>query len=75
MIFIQKKLLVGQWQVHMRAELVEDASDYEAAYNEWLPLAEAGDLDASIGMGNLYKHGIGLIKIQSHNSSNYSFFP
>ena len=37
-----------------------DAGDYEAAYNEWLPLAEAGDANTQHKIGYFYASGIGV---------------
>ncbi len=34
-----------------------DAGDYQTAYNEWLPLAEAGDAEAQHKIGYMYKLG------------------
>lgn len=36
------------------------SGDYEAAYANWLPLAEAGDARAQHGIGQLYLHGEGV---------------
>ena len=37
-----------------------DAGDYQTAYNEWLPLAEAGDAKAAHNIGLLYSKGEGV---------------
>ena len=34
--------------------------DYPAALREWQPLAEAGDVDAQVGLGELYLRGQGV---------------
>ena len=34
--------------------------DYEAAYREWLPLAELGDVEAQFNLGVLYDEGAGV---------------
>ncbi len=34
-----------------------DAGDYQTAYNEWLPLAEAGNIPSQVGLGHLYWYG------------------
>ncbi len=36
-----------------------DAGDYEAALEAWLPLAEAGDLEAQVAVAGLYLEGRG----------------
>ncbi len=36
--------------------------DFQAAYNEWLPLAEAGDAVAQNSLGALYDHGLGVME-------------
>ena len=36
-----------------------DRGDFNAAYNEWLPLAEAGDAEAQFRVGRLYDVGEG----------------
>ncbi len=35
-----------------------DAGDYQTAYNQLLPLAEAGDAKAQIKLGHLYRKGL-----------------
>ena len=37
-----------------------DRGDYQTAYKEWLPLAEAGDIEAGYRIGLLYKDGLGI---------------
>ena len=37
-----------------------DRGDYQTAYKEWLPLAEAGDIEAGYRIGLLYKDGLGV---------------
>jgi TPR repeat protein len=34
--------------------------DYEAAYTEWLPLAELGDVEAQYNLGVMYDEGAGV---------------
>jgi len=34
--------------------------DYDAAYEEWLPLAELGDVEAQFNLGVLYDEGAGV---------------
>lgn len=34
--------------------------DYQAAYEEWLPLAELGDIEAQYNLGVLYDEGAGV---------------
>ncbi len=34
--------------------------DYRAAYNEWLPLAELGDVEAQYNLGVMYDEGAGM---------------
>lgn len=36
--------------------------DFRAAYDAWLPLAEAGDPVAQNSLGALYDHGLGVIE-------------
>ena len=36
------------------------SGDYETAFNEWQPLAEAGDPRAQFGLGSLYADGFGV---------------
>ncbi len=40
-----------------RGRVAYDDGDYDAAYKEWLPLAEAGNADAQFGMGSLFNYG------------------
>lgn len=46
-------ILGGGYQSYLKG-------DYEAAYNEWLPLAELGDAEAQYNLGVLYDEGAGV---------------
>jgi TPR repeat protein len=48
-------ILGGGYQSYLKG-------DYEAAYNEWLPLAELGDAEAQYNLGVLYDEGAGVDK-------------
>jgi hypothetical protein len=48
-------ILGGGYQSYLKG-------DYEAAYNEWLPLAELGDAEAQYNLGVLYDEGAGVEK-------------
>ena len=46
-------ILGGGYQSYLKG-------DYEAAYREWLPLAELGDAEAQYNLGVLYDEGAGV---------------
>jgi hypothetical protein len=48
-------ILGGGYQSYLKG-------DYEAAYNEWLPLAKLGDAEAQYNLGVLYDEGAGVEK-------------
>jgi len=48
-------ILGGGYQSYLKG-------DYEAAYEEWLPLAELGDVEAQFNLGVMYDEGAGVDK-------------
>ena len=46
-------ILGGGYQSYLKG-------DYQAAYNEWLPLAELGDAEAQYNLGVLHDEGAGV---------------
>jgi TPR repeat protein len=48
-------ILGGGYQSYLKG-------DYNAAYNEWLPLAELGDVEAQFNLGVMYDEGAGVEK-------------
>lgn len=46
-------ILGGGYQSYLKG-------DYDAAYNEWLPLAELGDIEAQYNLGVMYDEGAGV---------------
>jgi TPR repeat protein len=44
-------------------------SDFQGAYNEWLPLAQSGDAESQNALGALYDHGLGIA--QDHVKAAY----
>lgn len=46
-------ILGGGYQSYLKG-------DYQAAYEEWLPLAELGDAEAQYNMGVMYDEGAGV---------------
>lgn len=46
-------ILGGGYQSYLKG-------DYDAAYNEWLPLAELGDAEAQYNLGVLFDEGAGV---------------
>jgi len=48
-------ILGGGYQSYLKG-------DYQAAYEEWLPLAELGDVEAQYNLGVMYDEGAGIIQ-------------
>ena len=48
-------ILGGGYQSYLKG-------DYQAAYEEWLPLAELGDAEAQYNLGVMYDEGAGIIQ-------------
>ena len=48
-------ILGGGYQSYLKG-------DYQAAYEEWLPLAELGDAEAQYNLGVMYDEGAGIEK-------------
>ena len=48
-------ILGGGYQSYLKG-------DYDAAYEEWLPLAELGDIEAQFNLGVMYDEGAGVDK-------------
>jgi TPR repeat protein len=46
-------ILGGGYQSYLKG-------DYDAAYSEWLPLAELGDVEAQYNLGVMYDEGAGV---------------
>lgn len=46
-------ILGGGYQSYLKG-------DYQAAYKEWLPLAELGDVEAQYNLGVMYDEGAGM---------------
>jgi TPR repeat protein len=46
-------ILGGGYQSYLKG-------DYSAAFNEWLPLAELGDVEAQYNLGVMYDEGAGM---------------
>jgi TPR repeat protein len=46
-------ILGGGYQSYLKG-------DYQAAYDEWLPLAELGDAEAQFNLGVMYDEGAGI---------------
>jgi TPR repeat protein len=46
-------ILGGGYQSYLKG-------DFSAAYNEWLPLAELGDVEAQYNLGVMYDEGAGM---------------
>lgn len=57
-------ILGGGYQSYLKG-------DYEAAYREWLPLAELGDIEAQYNLGVMYDEGAGVEQDLVHAAAWY----
>ncbi len=53
-------LTTSAWAGYNEGAAAFESYDYETALTEWLPLAEAGDPNAQVGVGYLYLNGYGV---------------
>ena len=54
------KPICNKSAIHLKALDAFDRADYQAALQEWRPLAEQGDADAQYNLGSMYHEGRGV---------------